>query len=254
MKYFTLYFLIMSPCSASDLHSIVHPWRERLGEPCQHDRLLALEIRQLVGLAVTRLEAEIGSRVADLQLGCRGLCPAGRRHHQHRCHHHCTAHSIPPCPGMISRDACWTRYRRAGIPRGWLSRGIGRPAARPLCPLRSGCVFQHLVDWNRRIGSGTGAPAGPVARQSEVPDARPVRVGVESTGPSARRAPPASPLALPIQRLQSTTARRRARRRRRSARSRRAGAARPSAVESAPARSSPRPRRPEPRPARWGGW
>ena len=114
MKYFTLYFLIMSPCSASDLHSIVQPWVNAFGNHASDDGLLALEVRELVGLAVARLKAEIWGLVTDLQLRSGSLSPACRCHHQHCCHHHCTAHSTPPCPRMISRDVHWTRVDAEG--------------------------------------------------------------------------------------------------------------------------------------------
>ena len=52
---------------------MVQPARERLREPGDDDRLLALEVRQLVGLAVGRLQREVRGLVADLQLRRGGL-------------------------------------------------------------------------------------------------------------------------------------------------------------------------------------
>jgi hypothetical protein len=49
----------LSPFSASDLHSIVHPCVNALREPGHDDGLLSLEFRELIGLAVGRLQLEI---------------------------------------------------------------------------------------------------------------------------------------------------------------------------------------------------
>ena len=51
----------MSPCSASDLHSIVHPLVKAFGNQASDDGLLALEVGQLVRLAVSRRQAEVGA-------------------------------------------------------------------------------------------------------------------------------------------------------------------------------------------------
>ena len=74
MKYATSYFRIISPFSASDLHSMVQPCVNAFGNQATTTAFLPLKSDELVGLAVGRLQAEIGGLIADLQLrrGC--LC------------------------------------------------------------------------------------------------------------------------------------------------------------------------------------